>query len=790
MVYCKLRYGIWLVALWAIGLFTGCSDNDKIRRVNLEELGYASSIFSVTKGEDYESLALELPEGTTGDIRVKVKDVRNFTTKESEPLFLAMCEVVSWTSPIDLATDKTVEAVLAKYSPQEKTTLSVDAATGKLMLYGAGTRNIPAGVYLVDLEISSGEETVVKEGICRIQLRDNSSQAVKVIASWGTTDNDKADTEVGSKELSGEDLQKFVTDLGSAYNKDYGYLILKVKDRRNQSISWKDRFVTRASKNNFSTLNPWAEIIYTEEAVIIPYPVPCYPVGSPSAGNMVQYKIEKANTVSQKDIFFDCYLSVSRKGVFEIDCKLVDDDVQGKAAVLPSGKKIYLPLQDNLRYMDFYDDNSQFSYHRMASSDNFVVFWEKGFGDDPKNAPALNGVDMTVDLDDLLEKGERFYKLYHDSLYFVTPGNSNVDSIRMMVMIYYTTDWMAYGGGYDDVIGALWVNPATMKPVGQTIAHEFGHSFQYQVYCDDPNKQAGFRQGQSGTATDGNSFWEMCAQHMAWQNMALFPAWNCDVPIYLANHHRGFMHEWLRYQSFFLIEYWRMQHGDDMLGRVWRESRKNEDPITAYKRIAGLSQDQFNAEVWESACHDITWDYPLGSYLRTLIDQQNEYDRETWYTHKTRLIAENGYYRSYPDTVTVDHGTEQNIAFTPHDYGYNAFQLEVPAGGTTVTVEFEGITGDSRYRTVGDHKAGWRFGFVGVQGGWTPVYGDMGEASALEPNASISFTVPSGGLDQLWFVVSGAPSVHEPHVWDDNASNDEEYPYRVKFTHTNVKDKD
>ena len=105
------------------------------------------------------------------------------------------------------------------------------------------------------------------------------------------------------------------------------------------------------------------------------------------------------------------------------------------------------------------------------------------------------------------------------------------------------------------MIGALWVNPATMKPVGQTIAHEFGHSFQYQVYCDDPNKEAGFRQGQSGTSQDGNSFWEMCAQHMAWQNIALFPEWNCDVPIYLANHHRGFMHEWLRYQAFYLMEY-------------------------------------------------------------------------------------------------------------------------------------------------------------------------------------------------------------------------------------------
>lgn len=34
-------------------------------------------------------------------------------------------------------------------------------------------------------------------------------------------------------------------------------------------------------------------------------------------------------------------------------------------------------------------------------------------------------------------------------------GKSRLDEYKMMIMLYYTTEWMAYGGGYDDVIGAL-----------------------------------------------------------------------------------------------------------------------------------------------------------------------------------------------------------------------------------------------------------------------------------------------------------------------------------------------
>lgn len=54
----------------------------------------------------------------------------------------------------------------------------------------------------------------------------------------------------------------------------------------------------------------------------------------------------------------------------------------------------------------------------------------------------------------------------------------------MEIYLLYQSEWLATGSGYDNVIGALWVNPSTCQPVGSTIAHEIGHSFQYMVFCD------------------------------------------------------------------------------------------------------------------------------------------------------------------------------------------------------------------------------------------------------------------------------------------------------------------
>ena len=134
--------------------------------------------------------------------------------------------------------------------------------------------------------------------------------------------------------------------------------------------------------------------------------------------------------------------------------------------------------------MNMLRSDAKWSWFRSKQSEHFFVFWETGFGTNP-NAESVPEA-YKVDIDDLLEKAEEFYNENINVLKFATIGSgvSYLDKYKMQIYISYTQDWVAYGGGYDDVIGALWVSPSTLHPVGSVIAHEIGHSFQYQTYAD------------------------------------------------------------------------------------------------------------------------------------------------------------------------------------------------------------------------------------------------------------------------------------------------------------------
>lgn len=452
------------------------------------------------------------------------------------------------------------------------------------------------------------------------------------------------------------------------------------------------------------------------------------------------------------------------------------------------GLVIYKPME--FSSMDFMDNDSKWSFERSKESEHFIVFWEKQFGSNPNAAPVPSN--LRVDIDDLLKKAERFYSTNIDNLKMVVTGEgkSQLDHYKMEIYLLYQTEWLATGSGYDNKVGALWVNPSTCQPVGSVIAHEIGHSFQYQTYCDNilqgkpNNNRSGFRYGLPGS-NGGNGFWEQCAQWQSYQDYPSEAVTTYHVDTWLANHHRHFENEWHRYASYWLHYYMTERNGITAIGRIWNESVYPEDAIQAYTRIfCNGDYEVVKPQLFEYAQRCATYDF---EQIRRYVTTQ--YDKYT----VQFVSAEGGWWQ---------------IAYAncPAPTGFNVIPLDVPAEGTLVTVDLQGLpvgsplaSGDPGKIVDGDGKSvgtatayntttlagneGWAYGFVALKNDNTRVYG---EANFTTGDGTAQFTVPSG-TKRLFLVVQGSPTVYRQSPWDENESTDDQLPYRIKVSGTNMK---
>lgn len=415
-----------------------------------------------------------------------------------------------------------------------------------------------------------------------------------------------------------------------------------------------------------------------------------------------------------------------------------------------------------MRSIDFTDESSQWCFARSMESDHFIVFWEAGFGLNPKKAAPTYAFDPA----DLLARAEKAYKVYTTDLGFIDPATSEtLKTYKIEIFVHYTTTWRATGSGVDFKAGTLDVNHDAAKTL-VTTAHEIGHTFQYMISCDfeDPRNH-GWQWGFDDSATGLCAWWESCAQ---WQAYKVYPerefieSWETYIYIWS---HLNLLHERMRYYNFFVQDYWCQLHGQDFIGRLWRESERPEDPVEAYCRLTETSHDDFCRDMYDYACRAITWDIDA---LRQTGSRRT--DRFT-----TQMHAVEG------DWWQVDSAT------CPQNYGFNVIRLSVPTAGTEVSAEFQGMAGAAGYRAIKTDKAGWCYGFVALQEDGTRVYGPMNTEAA----STATFAVPANTV-KLWFVVLGAPTEHWHHPWDmkdDNftaadLADDEQWPYRVRFTGT------
>lgn len=396
---------------------------------------------------------------------------------------------------------------------------------------------------------------------------------------------------------------------------------------------------------------------------------------------------------------------------------------------------------------------------RTRQSKNWILFWEKGYGENPSTFTCGS---HTIDVDEVLNRAEIAFRFYTDSLKFIKPGFSKTDTYKMVIRLRYDpTAWEATGSGVDDLIGLLTLTPwAAPSRNWQTLYHEIGHCFQYQVHCDNGNQNGWMYAPGNGK---GCAFWEQCAQWQAYKIMPVDQFNNEWFDGYLNNVHKHILHETPRYNNYFIQDYWCYKHGMDFMGRLWNESRNPEDAVEAYMRITGINDTEFNDEMYDCAARFATWDIPaLEKYGADKIDARPQ-------PAMTKVI--DNYWRINPSVAL-------------ENTGHNIIKLNVPDGATTVSACFEGLNRQEGYRVKNVNYAEWRYGFVAQLNDGSRVYGDMGRSVYLTPKDTIYFNCPAD-CKRLYFVVSGGPKRYWLQVWDDNDNNDEQWPYQVKFGNTN-----
>lgn len=460
-------------------------------------------------------------------------------------------------------------------------------------------------------------------------------------------------------------------------------------------------------------------------------------------------------------------------------------------AQMGAQKRLYIPVEwqnrtDTLIYQEEDADNKYtWSKTRSKESENFIVYWDKNYG---KTLPTNASQAYQVDVDDLLQKAEQFYALNVGKLAFCDESNSKVSKYKMLILLNHTTDWVCYGGGYDNTIGALWLSPSTCRPVGQAVAHEVGHSFQYQCFSD-LGGNAGFR----AAIGSGSTFWEQTAQ---WQAMQTYPElkWEQSWNLYPVYANCAMTHEWMRYQSYWWHYFLAEKYGIDIIGRLWRhDTGKAQDPNEVLMDLLGIDATELYRLYFEYALRMATIDLDVardeaGPYIGT-------------YPFRYYSVGNNTYQVAYYSC--------------PQSTGFNVIPLNVPAAGQPITTTFtslkskaslapgdeaaylkDGVETKMEGRTTYNEnkryniQRGFRLGYVALLKDGTRQYlyedklycaaGGMGNKTE-----QVTATVPDN-VDKLYIVVSPAPKEYIQHLWDVNFANDDQWPYTVSFSGTNI----
>ena len=101
---------------------------------------------------------------------------------------------------------------------------------------------------------------------------------------------------------------------------------------------------------------------------------------------------------------------------------------------------------------DFNNPDSEYSWKHSKSTDNFVLFWDKEYGDDPMANPVSN---RRFNVDEILKESDRFYNYYVDTLKWVDKDKSYGTKYKFLFFVIGGNGGTAFGAPLTGKLGRL-----------------------------------------------------------------------------------------------------------------------------------------------------------------------------------------------------------------------------------------------------------------------------------------------------------------------------------------------
>jgi hypothetical protein len=419
-------------------------------------------------------------------------------------------------------------------------------------------------------------------------------------------------------------------------------------------------------------------------------------------------------------------------------------------------KTVYIPTQFSEAPWN------EWSWSKTYQSANFCIFWGNKVGTNPATYS-----DVNLRFDPAVVAGylEASFAKFVTEIGFVSNASTKqLGQYKIIIVMNDTyngangpTGW-AFGGSYDNTIGAMWVHPNATRDA-YVLSHEFAHSLQGQISIQENTTGGGY----VGYDPAG-WFWECHANYMRCVEFPQFAA--DDMPRWTATssyHMSSTRHHYTTFK--WLMNIQQNYGGTNMVNRMWRESVANEHPVVTFRRLNGWSQTQLNDFMYDYAKREVIFDYPAQGFGTAMRTQRN--------TFKTNAGENHYLWRVYTLLNQVSASSGRYIVpdySAPQDYGLNIIPLYTTCASKTVHVKFKG-------HTEVNSTAGWRWGFVAVKANGTTVrYGTMSNASDGEATFALA-----ADETQLYLVVVGAPTTHTSYLWEAGWPKIKRYPYELRI---------